>query len=72
MPSFDALLYEDAKRPVNDDLLNGVIADPEIEEEVQRFIDANHCVKTRRIRLPSSSASTKAAASCASRCRSRN
>jgi hypothetical protein len=41
MPSFDALLYEDAKRLVNDDLLNGAVADSEIEEEVQRFIDAN-------------------------------
>jgi hypothetical protein len=41
MPSFDALMYEDAKRLVNDDLLNGVVADSEIEEEVQRFIDAN-------------------------------
>jgi hypothetical protein len=42
MPSFDALLYEDAKRLVNDDLLNGAVADSEIEDEVQRFIDANH------------------------------
>ncbi len=41
MPSFDALLYEDAKRLVNDDLLNGAVSDSEIEEEVQRFIDAN-------------------------------
>ena len=41
MPSFDALLYEDAKRLVNDDLLNGAVADSEIEDEVQRFIDAN-------------------------------
>jgi hypothetical protein len=40
MPSFDALLYEDAKRLVNDDLLNGAVADSEVEEEVQRFIDA--------------------------------
>jgi len=42
MPSFDALLYEDAKRLVHDDLLNGAVPDSEIEEEVQRFIDANH------------------------------
>lgn len=41
MPSFDALMYEDAKRLVNDDLLNGAVADSEIEEDVQRFIDAN-------------------------------
>lgn len=40
MPSFDAYMYEDAKRLVNDDLLNGAVADAEIEEEVQRFIDA--------------------------------
>ena len=39
MPTFDALMYEDAKRLVNDDLLNGSVADSEIEEEVQRFID---------------------------------
>jgi hypothetical protein len=42
MPSFDAQLYEDAKRLVNDDLLNGAVADSEIEEEVQRFIDTTH------------------------------
>lgn len=41
MPSFDAFLYEDAKRLVNDDLLNGALADSEVEEEVQRFIDTN-------------------------------
>ena len=41
MPSFDALMYEDAKRLVNDDLLNGAVADSEVEEEVQRFIDTN-------------------------------
>lgn len=41
MPSFDALLYEDAKRLVHDDLLNGAVADSEIEEEVQRFIESN-------------------------------
>lgn len=41
MPSFDALLYEDAKRLVIEDLLNGAVPDAEIEEEVQRFIDAN-------------------------------
>ncbi|HEX8619489.1 MAG TPA: tubulin-like doman-containing protein, partial [Thermoanaerobaculia bacterium] len=40
MPSFDALMYEDAKRLVNDDLLNGTVADAEVEEEVQRFLDA--------------------------------
>jgi len=39
MPSFEALIYEDAKRLVNDDLLNGAVADADIEEEVQRFID---------------------------------
>ena len=39
MPSFDALMYEDAKRLVNDDLLNGAVADSEVEEEVQRFVD---------------------------------
>jgi hypothetical protein len=42
MPSFEALIYEDAKRLVNDDLLNGAVADAEIEEEVQRFIDRQH------------------------------
>lgn len=41
MPGFDALMFEDAKRLVNDDLLNGSVADAEVEEEVQRFIDAN-------------------------------
>lgn len=41
MPSFDAQMWEDAKRLVNDDLLNGAVADSEIEEEVARFIDAN-------------------------------
>jgi hypothetical protein len=40
MPSFDALLYEDAKRLVNDDLLNGSVADSDVEQDVQRFIDA--------------------------------
>jgi Tubulin like len=39
MPSFDALMFEDAKRLVNDDLLNGSVADTEIEQDVQRFID---------------------------------
>jgi hypothetical protein len=42
MPSFDAQMYEDAKRLVNDDLLNGAVADSEIEEEVQRFIETSH------------------------------
>lgn len=42
MPSFDALMYEDAKRLVNDDLLNGAVSDSEIEDEVQRFIDTSH------------------------------
>ncbi|MEO8379694.1 MAG: tubulin-like doman-containing protein [Acidobacteriota bacterium] len=42
MPSFETLMWEDAKRLVNDDLLNGAVADAEIEEEVQRFIDLNH------------------------------
>ncbi|HEV2718556.1 MAG TPA: tubulin-like doman-containing protein, partial [Thermoanaerobaculia bacterium] len=41
MPSFDALMWEDAKRLVNDELLDGAVVDAEIEEEVQRFIDAN-------------------------------
>jgi tubulin-like protein len=41
MPTFDALMWEDAKRLVNDDLLNGAVADSEVEEEVQRFIDQN-------------------------------
>jgi hypothetical protein len=39
MPSFDALMFEDAKRLVIEDLLNGTVADADIEEEVQRFID---------------------------------
>ncbi|HEX8169024.1 MAG TPA: tubulin-like doman-containing protein [Thermoanaerobaculia bacterium] len=42
MPSFDALMFEDAKRLVIEDLLNGVVSDAEIEEDVQRFIDQNH------------------------------
>ena len=41
MPSFDSLMFEDAKRLVIEDLLNGAVPDAEIEEEVQRFIDAN-------------------------------
>ncbi len=41
MPGFDALLFEDAKRLVSDDLMNGAVSDAEVEEEVQRFIDAN-------------------------------
>ncbi|HXH94692.1 MAG TPA: tubulin-like doman-containing protein [Thermoanaerobaculia bacterium] len=41
MPSFDPLMWEDAKRLVNDELLNGTVVDAEIEEDVQRFIDAN-------------------------------
>lgn len=41
LPSFDALLYEDAKRLVNDELLGGVVTDTEMEDEVQRFIDQN-------------------------------
>jgi hypothetical protein len=41
MPSFDTLLYEDAKRLVNDELLNGAVVDSEIEAEVQRFIEQN-------------------------------
>jgi len=41
MPSFDALICEDAKRLVNDDLLNGAVADAEVEQEVQRFIEQN-------------------------------
>lgn len=41
MPSFDALIYEDAKRLVNDDLLNGAVADADVEQDVQLFIDQN-------------------------------
>jgi hypothetical protein len=41
MPSFEPLMWEDAKRLVNDELLNGAVVDAEIENEVQRFIDAN-------------------------------
>jgi hypothetical protein len=41
MPGFEPLMWEDAKRLVNDDLLNGAVVDAEIEEDVQRFIDAN-------------------------------
>jgi len=41
MPTFDALMYEDAKRLVIDDLLNGAVADAEVEEDVLRFIDQN-------------------------------
>jgi hypothetical protein len=41
MPSFDALMYEDAKRLVIEDLLNGAVSDAEVEEDVQRFIDQN-------------------------------
>ncbi|HUR79314.1 MAG TPA: tubulin-like doman-containing protein [Thermoanaerobaculia bacterium] len=39
MPSFEPLLYEDAKRLVIEDLLNGSVSDAEVEAEVQRFID---------------------------------
>ena len=39
MPSFDAFIYEDAKRLVIEDLLNGAVADAEVEQDVQRFID---------------------------------
>jgi hypothetical protein len=39
MPSFDALMFEDAKCLVNDDLLNGAVADTEVEQDVQSFID---------------------------------
>jgi hypothetical protein len=41
MPGFDALMYEDAKRLVIDDLLNGAVADADVEQDVQRFIDQN-------------------------------
>ena len=41
MPSFDALMYEDAKRLVIEELLDGSVADAAIEEEVLRFIDQN-------------------------------
>ncbi|HKS22638.1 MAG TPA: tubulin-like doman-containing protein [Thermoanaerobaculia bacterium] len=41
MPSFEPLMWEDAKRLVNDDLLNGAVVDAEVEVEVQRFIDGN-------------------------------
>jgi hypothetical protein len=39
MPGFDALMYEDAKRLVIEDLLNGVVADAEVEADVQQFIE---------------------------------
>lgn len=39
MPSFDALMFEDAKRLVIEDLLNGAVADADVEQDVQRFID---------------------------------
>ncbi|HYK04313.1 MAG TPA: tubulin-like doman-containing protein [Thermoanaerobaculia bacterium] len=39
MPSFDAYIYEDAKRLVIEDLLNGAVADADVEQDVQRFID---------------------------------
>ncbi|HEX9983728.1 MAG TPA: tubulin-like doman-containing protein [Thermoanaerobaculia bacterium] len=39
MPSFDALMYEDAKRLVIEDLLDGAVSDAEMEAEVQRFVD---------------------------------
>jgi hypothetical protein len=41
MPGFEPLMWEDARRLVNDELLNGAVVDAEIEEDVQRFIDAN-------------------------------
>lgn len=41
MPTFDALMYEDAKRLVNDDLLNGAVPDADVEQDVQLFIDQN-------------------------------
>ncbi|HYR27049.1 MAG TPA: tubulin-like doman-containing protein, partial [Thermoanaerobaculia bacterium] len=41
MPSFDALIHEDAKRLVIEELLNGAVPDAEVEEDVQRFIDQN-------------------------------
>ncbi|HEX8154250.1 MAG TPA: hypothetical protein VF698_14045, partial [Thermoanaerobaculia bacterium] len=41
MPSFDALMFEDAKRLVIEDLLNGAVPDAEVEADVQRFIDQN-------------------------------
>ena len=41
MPSFDTLMYEDAKRLVSDDLLDGAVVDSEIEAEAQRFIEQN-------------------------------
>jgi hypothetical protein len=41
MPAFDTMIYEDAKRLVSDDLLNGAVVDSEIEDEVQRFIEQN-------------------------------
>lgn len=41
MPSFDALLYEDAKRLVIEDLLNGAVSDAEVEQDVLRFVDQN-------------------------------
>jgi len=41
MPSFDSMMFEDAKRLVNDELLNGAVVDSEIEGDVQRFIESN-------------------------------
>jgi hypothetical protein len=41
MPSFDAIMFEDAKRLVIEDLLNGSVTDADVEQDVQRFIDAN-------------------------------
>ena len=41
MPSFDAMMYEDARRLVIEELLNGAVADADVEQEVQRFIDQN-------------------------------
>ncbi len=41
MPSFDTLIYEDSKKLVSDDLLNGTVVDSEIEESVQQFLEQN-------------------------------
>lgn len=52
MPSFELLMWEDARRLVNDELLNGAVVDAEIEEDVQRL-----AVSTARDRISSSPSS---------------
>jgi hypothetical protein len=41
LPSFDALVYEDARRLVNDGLLGGTVTDTAVEEQVMLFLDNN-------------------------------